>query len=89
MRPLTTYMPFKDLNVGDFMLVRMHDLDLVPLWMGKVEGDVIKNEESEYFKMVRVQSWVLVKKGSNLDEQHMYEDCWNGKWKCNLANPEQ
>jgi hypothetical protein len=82
-------MPFKDLNVGDFMLVRMHDLDLVPLWMGKVEGDVIKNEESEYFKMVRVQSWVLVKKGSNLDEQHMYEDCWNGKWKCNLANPEQ
>jgi hypothetical protein len=89
MKPLTTYMPFKDLNVGDFMLVRMHDLDLVPLWMGKVEGDVIKNEESEYFKMVRVQSWVLVKKGSNLDEQHMYEDCWNGKWKCNLANPEQ
>ncbi len=89
MRPLTTYMPFKDLNVGDFMLVRMHDLDLVPLWMGKVEGDVIKNEESEYFKMVRVQSWVLVKKGSNLDEQHMYEDCWNGKWKCNLANPKQ
>jgi hypothetical protein len=82
-------MPFKDLNVGDFMLVRMHDLDLVPLWMGKVEGDVIKNEESEYFKMVRVQSWVLVKKGSNLDEQHMYEDCWNGKWKCNLANPKQ
>jgi hypothetical protein len=21
-----------------------------------------------------------------LDEQHLYEDCWNGKWKCNLAN---
>ncbi len=89
MRPLTTYMPFKDLNVGDFMLVKMHDLDLVPLWMGKVEGDVIKDEESEYFKMVKVQLWVLVKKGSNLDEQHLYEDCWNGKWKCNLANPEQ
>jgi hypothetical protein len=82
-------MPFKDLNVGDFMLVKMHDLDLVPLWMGKVEGDVIKDEESEYFKMVKVQLWVLVKKGSNLDEQHLYEDCWNGKWKCNLANPEQ
>jgi hypothetical protein len=24
-----------------------------------------------------------------LDEQHLYENCWNGKWKCNLANPEQ
>jgi hypothetical protein len=24
-----------------------------------------------------------------LDEQHLYEDCWNGKWKCNLADPRQ
>jgi hypothetical protein len=24
-----------------------------------------------------------------LDECHLYEDCWNGKWKCNLANPNQ
>jgi hypothetical protein len=28
-------------------------------------------------------------KWSNLDEQHIYEDYWNGKWKCNVANPEQ
>ncbi len=47
--------------------------------MGRAEGDVIKDEESEYFKMVKVQWWVLVKKGSNLDEQHLLEDCWNGK----------
>jgi hypothetical protein len=30
-----------------------------------------------------------VKKGSNLDEQHLYEDCWNGKWKCNLVDLEK
>jgi hypothetical protein len=24
-----------------------------------------------------------------LDEQHPYEDCWNGMCKCNLANPKQ
>jgi hypothetical protein len=35
--------------------------------------------------MVRVEWWVLLKKGSNLDERHLYEDCWNGKWKCNLV----
>ncbi len=29
-----------------------------------------------------------MKKGSNLDEQCLYEDCWNGKWKCNLADLE-
>jgi hypothetical protein len=39
--------------------------------------------------MVRAQWWVFVKKQSNLDEWHLHEDCWNGMWKCNLANPEQ
>ncbi len=68
MRPLTAYTPFRDLNVGDFVFVRSHDPNLVPLLMGIAEGDVIKGEESEYFKMVKVQWWVLVKKGSNLDE---------------------
>jgi len=31
--------------------------------MGRSEGDVIKDENSEYFKMVKVQWWVPVKKG--------------------------
>jgi hypothetical protein len=43
--------------------------------MGKVEGDIIKDEDSEYFKMVKVQWWVPMKIGSNLDEWHLYEDC--------------
>jgi hypothetical protein len=42
--------------------------------MGRTKGDVIKDEKNEYFKMVRFLWWVLVKKGSNLDEQHLYED---------------
>ncbi len=75
MRPLIAYMPFRDLNVGNFVLMKPHDSNLVPLWMGRVEGDVIKDEMSEYFKMVRVQRWVLMKKGSNLDEWHLYENC--------------
>ncbi len=57
--------------------------------MGRVEGDVIKDENSEYFKMVKVQWWVPVKKRSNFNEWHLYEDYQNGKWKCNLASPEQ
>jgi len=89
MKPLTIYMPIKYLNVGDFVLLKPHDLNLVPFLMGRVEGDVIKNEENKYFKMVRIQWWVLVKKGSNLDEQHLYEDCWRGKWKCNLVDSQQ
>ncbi len=52
---------FRDLNNGEFFLVKPHDLFLVPVWLGK---------------------------GSNSDE-HLYEDYWNGKWKCNLADPKQ
>ncbi len=41
MKHLTAYTPFKDLNVGDFVFVRPHDPNLVHLWMGIVEGDII------------------------------------------------
>jgi len=57
--------------------------------MGRTKGDAIKDEESGYFKMVKVQWWVPMKIGSNLDEWHLYENCSNAKWKCNLANLEQ
>jgi hypothetical protein len=36
--------------------------------MGKTQSDVVKDDQNEFFKMVRVQWWVSVKKGSNLDE---------------------
>jgi hypothetical protein len=68
MKPLTAYTTFRILNIGDFVLVKPHDPNLVPLWMGRVEGDAIKDEKSEYLKMVRFQWWVFMKKGSNLDE---------------------
>jgi hypothetical protein len=42
--------------------------------VGRAQGDVVKDEENTFFKMVKVQWWVLVKKGKNLDEQHLYED---------------
>jgi hypothetical protein len=31
MKPLIAYTPFRDLNVGDFVLVRPHDPNFVPL----------------------------------------------------------
>jgi hypothetical protein len=62
MKLLTTYMSFRDLNVGNFVLMNLHDLDLVPLYIGKVESDIIRDEDIEHFKMVKVQRWVPVKK---------------------------
>ncbi len=68
--------------------MKPHDHFLVPMWMGITQCDVVKDEQNENFKMVKVHWWVPMKKTSNLDEQHLYEDYWNGKWKCNLIDLE-
>jgi len=47
MRPLIPYIPFKDVNVGDFVIMRLHDPNLVPMLMGRAESDIVKDEESD------------------------------------------
>ncbi len=68
MGPSTIYTMFRDLNDGDFVFVSVHDHVFVLVWMGKTQGDVVKGEHNEFFKMVKVQWWVPMIKGANLDE---------------------
>lgn len=51
MRPLIPYIPFKDVNVGDFVIMKLHDPNLVPMLMGRTQGDIVKDEESDFYKM--------------------------------------
>jgi hypothetical protein len=51
MRPLTPYIPVKDVTIGDFVLTRLHYPNLVPMWMGRAQGDIVKDEESDFFKI--------------------------------------
>ncbi len=54
--------------------------------MGRTQSDVVKDDQNENFKIVRVSWWAPMKKGSKSNEWCLYEDCWNGKWKCNLVD---
>jgi hypothetical protein len=83
----STYTPFRDFNKRDFILVRLHDLLLVPIWMGGTHNDGVKDDQNEFFKMVRVQWWVPTKKGLNSNERCFYKNCYDDKWKCNLVDP--
>jgi hypothetical protein len=67
MKPSITYTSFRYLNDGHFVLVRPHDPSFIPVWIGRAQGDVVKYEESAFFKMVKVQWCVPMKKGK-LDE---------------------
>jgi hypothetical protein len=49
------------------VIVRLHDPFLVHVWLGRIQSDVIEDDQNEFFKMVRVQWWVPMKKRSNLD----------------------
>ncbi len=83
LKPIPTYTPFRNINSGDFVLMKPCDPFLILVWLGRTHSDVVKDDPNEFSKW-----WVLVKKESNLDEQCLYEDCWNDKWKCDLANLE-
>ncbi len=45
---------FKDFNNQDFVLMKPYDPLLVPTWLGITQNDVVKDDQNENFKMVRV-----------------------------------
>ncbi len=70
MRPFlktTVDIPFWDSSLGDYVLVKFIDLELYHVWMGKVENEVVKDEQVENFKHLHIQWWLLVKKGARND----------------------
>jgi hypothetical protein len=83
---ITTYTSFQDLGLSNFILVKLANLKLYLVWMGKVEIKVVKDEHCKIFKHLHIEWWALVKKGARNDRE-LYWDCWMNKWKCNLADP--
>jgi hypothetical protein len=61
---------------------------LNPVWMGRVESDVVRDQENENYRKVYVQWWVLVRKGAKNDEE-LYHNYWLNKWKSNHVDLKQ
>jgi len=61
---------------------------MYPLWMRKMHNDVVKGENNGHYRIVHVQWWVPLKKGAH-NNAKLYQDYWQGKWKCNLIKPMQ
>jgi hypothetical protein len=43
------------------------DLEVYPVWLGRANNDVVKDEGNKHYKMVHVQWWMLSKKGTMND----------------------
>ncbi len=51
---IATYIPFADLHKGDFLLARPFELEIYPVWMGRVYADVVEDVNDEHYQMVYV-----------------------------------
>ncbi len=80
--------PFSFLHERDFILARSFDLKVHLVWMGRTHNDVVKDGNDKHYRMVHVQWWVPCKKGTCNDVE-LYQDYWQGRWKCNLTYPIQ
>jgi hypothetical protein len=49
---IVAYTPFCDLFVDNFVLVWPIDPIIYLVWMGKVESDVVRNQENENYRKV-------------------------------------
>jgi hypothetical protein len=56
--------------------------------MGRVESDIVRNQENENYRKAYVQWWDPMRKEAKNDEE-LYHNCWLRKWKCNHADPKQ
>jgi hypothetical protein len=83
---INTYTFICDFFVGNFVFVQSTDPIVYPMWMGKAESDVVKDQDNANYRKVYVQWWVPMKKGAKNDEE-LYHNYWLNKWKCN--NPKQ
>ncbi len=52
---IVAYILFQDLGLGDFVLVRLVDLELCPMWMGRAKSEVVKDENFDNFGHVHIQ----------------------------------
>jgi hypothetical protein len=55
---------------------------------GRVENEVVKDEQPKNFRRLHIQWWMPMKKGAENDRE-LYQDYWVNKWKCNLVDPKQ
>jgi len=74
----TTYIPFRNLHEGDFLLAHSFELEMYLVWMGKVHSDVCKDANDEHYQMVHVQWRVPFKKETHNDAE-LYRGCYEGK----------
>ena len=88
-QPDHIYNPWRDVLVGDFVLVRPSDPLLFPVWMGRALITVVRDENDTNYGNCLLQWWRPDRGGKHcVDDKHRYTNCWNSSWKIEDREPE-
>ena len=88
-QPGHTYNPWRDVLVGDFVLVRPSNLLLFPVWMGRALTTVVRHKNDTNYGNCLLQWWRPNRGGEHcVDDKHRYTICWNSSWKIEDREPE-
>ena len=81
-QPGHTYNPWRDVLIGDFVLVRPIDLLLFLVWMERLLTTVFRNENYTNYGICLLQWWRPDRGGKHcVGDKHRYSNCWNSSWK--------
>ena len=88
-QPGHIYNPWRDVLVGDFVLVRPSDPLLFPGWMGRALTTIVRHENDTNYGNCLLQWWRPDRGGKHcVDDKHRYTNCWNSSWKIEYREPE-
>ena len=75
-QPGHTYNPWRDVLVGDFVLVRPNDPFLFLVWMGRVLTTVVRDENDTNYGNCLLQWWRLDRGDKHfVDDKYRYTNC--------------
>ena len=83
-RPKPMYHVKRDYHVGDFVLVRSTQDNLVPIWVGKALSDPILMVGDSNYQQIQIQWYKpCTRRGFEPNPYHNWDIEPHFKWKCN------
>jgi len=85
-KPKESYNPYRDVLLGDFVLVRPSDPDLYPVWMGRALTAVQLDRSHPQYGQFQIRYWRPTKGRKKISDHDRYKGAWDSKWECDPSS---
>jgi hypothetical protein len=74
----SSFNPWHDIHQGCWVLIRLTDPQMCPMWQGRAASDVCREEGNENHGKFLIQFWELRNVEKTLKKK--YKNCWDAQW---------